>query len=136
MEVAMDILVIQENDPVPFTIVQVNGRINLGNVDRLVEKAQELFNQGVINLVIDLNNVPSITSAGLRGIHTIYKIFNKEYSNRGAKSNETGKKSSLVKIINPVSEVRRILSLVGFDNYIDIYNDLHSAVQAINSSVR
>ena len=63
---------------VPVTILRLADRINMGNTEQLVDKAKEVFANGARYLLIDLTNVPSMTSAGLRAIQIIYKLFEAE----------------------------------------------------------
>jgi len=59
---------------VPITVLHMDGRINLGNIDVLEKAAQEAYDAGARDVLLDLDNVPSLTSAGLRSIHWIYKM--------------------------------------------------------------
>jgi anti-anti-sigma regulatory factor len=132
----MDIDISHVQARVPVTIFRLKERINLGNTEQLVEKAREAFNNGTRYLLIDLTNVLSVTSAGLRAIQSIYKIFcseslsgNKEPT--GEKTASAIRESACLKIINPNPELRRILSLVGFDKYIEIFNTQQEALLAL-----
>ena len=61
----MDIIVCQEQARVPVTIFHLKDRINLGNVEQLIQKAQEAFANGARDLLIDLTNVPPSPAPGL-----------------------------------------------------------------------
>jgi anti-anti-sigma regulatory factor len=130
----MEIIVSQEQARVPVTIFRLKDRINLGNVEQLVQKTQEAFANGVRDLLIDLTHVPSITSAGLGAIHAIYKLLNGESSpGKGIASAGTSdaiRKASHLKILNPVPDVRRVLKIVGFDVFIDIFDNQQEALLA------
>jgi anti-anti-sigma regulatory factor len=130
----MEIIVCQEQARVPVTVFRLKDRINLGNVEQLIQKAQEAFANGVRDLLIDLTHVPSITSAGLGAIHAIYKLLNGESSSgkeiAGAGTSDATRKSSHLKILNPVPDVRRILKIVGFDAFIDVYDNQQEALLA------
>jgi anti-anti-sigma factor len=116
----MEIIVSQEQGRVPVTIFRLKERINLGNVEQLVGKARQVFDVGARDLLIDLAEVPSITSAGIGAIHAIYKLFN-----IGSMP-----KSPHVKLLSPTADVRRILTLVGFDAFIDIFDNQEEALKA------
>jgi anti-anti-sigma regulatory factor len=131
----MDMDISQVQARVPVAILRLNERINLSNTEQLVEKAQEIFANGMRFLLIDLTNVPSMTSAGLRAIQTIYKIFGSEPSSdikdsTGEKMEGSFQKSAHLKLLNPNPDLRRILNLVGFDNYIEIHDDQQKALLA------
>ena len=72
----MEILISHDQGRVPVTIFRLVGRINLGNVDELVKNARQAFDGGARDLLIDLGEVPTITSAGIRALTEIYKLFN------------------------------------------------------------
>jgi anti-anti-sigma factor len=66
----MQINISTQQGRVPITILQLNGDLDASNYTEPIQKAQELFAGGVRDLVIDLSNVPHISSAGLMAIHT------------------------------------------------------------------
>lgn len=120
-----------EQARVPVTLLHIDDRINLGNIDEFVGKAQALFDEGVRDLIIDLTDVPSITSAGLRGILTIYKLYNSKGSSSSPLiDQDIASGISHLRIVNPVKEVRRVLKLVGYDRYLGIYENLQDALKA------
>lgn len=116
----MEILVSHDQGRVPVTIFRLVGRINLGNVDELVRKARQEFDGGARDLLIDLGEVPTITSAGIRALTEIYKMFNPF----------SLPKSTHLKLLNPTVEVRRVLTLVGFDGLIDVFETRQEALDA------
>jgi anti-anti-sigma factor len=114
--------IVQEQARVPVTIFRLADRINLGNAEHLEEKAREAFANGVRYLLIDLTNVPSITSAGLRTLQIIYKLF------ETGVSSGISRRSTCLKLLNPTPELRRMLSLSGFDLFFDIYDNQQEAL--------
>jgi anti-anti-sigma factor len=130
----MDIRVSYERARVPVTIFQLKDRINLGTIGQLTEKAQEAFTNGTRDLIIDLTHVRSITSAGLRALSQIYKQLNGNITLRpmtlaGEIDGAQQRKSHLV-LLNPTPDVLKTLKIVGFDGFIDIYNDQQEALQS------
>jgi anti-anti-sigma factor len=122
----MEIIVEHAQARVPVTIFRLSDRINLGNADELEKKARHVFDAGAHYLLIDLTNVPSMTSAGLRTIQVIYKLFEHK-DDAGGKA--VGKSAHL-KLLNPNNDLRRVLELVGFEAYIDIYDTEKEALSA------
>lgn len=94
------------------SIVKINDRINLGNTDALRQLAESAHKNGATGLVLDLTATPSITSAGLRAVLSIYKLF-------GAEG---------LKLISPSPDVRRTLEIAGMASQIAIYDDLAAAL--------
>jgi anti-anti-sigma regulatory factor len=117
----------------PVTILHVMDRINLGNAGQLEEAARAAYQQGNRNLLIDLTEVPSITSAGLRAILVIYKLLGSERSNHvypdaNGLSPDQPAKSAYLKLLNVAPEVRKVLRIAGFEDYLEIYNDQDQAI--------
>jgi anti-anti-sigma factor len=117
----------------PVTVLHVQERINLGNADQLEQAARQAYQQGSRNLLIDLTNVPSITSAGLRAILVIYKLLGSERSNHAGSGTSSGSpdrqaKSAYLKLLNASPEVRKVLRMAGFEDYLEIYNDQDKAI--------
>ena len=123
----MDIVISQKQAGVPVTIFRVRERINLGNAEELVQKAQEAFAGGMRHLILDLSEVDSITSAGLRAIHRIYKLLEVKPASGEAVG---GCSSSYLKLVNPTPEVRRTMNIVGFDTFMDILDTEQAALAA------
>jgi anti-anti-sigma factor len=123
----------QVNGRQPVTILHVLDRINLGNVEQFEQAAREAYLQGNRNLLIDLTKVFSITSAGLRAILVIYQSLGNETSNHASAGVETGVpgrpvKSPYLKILNASPEVRKVLRIAGFEDYLEFYEKQDEAV--------
>ena len=118
---------------VPVTVLHVDGRINQGNSDVLERAAKDAYVKGGRHFLIDLNNVASLTSAGLRSIHWIYTMLSE--SPAGDKpaqdaSQSQKSKSPYMKLFTTSPHVLKVLNIAGFDQYIDTYQDLNEAIAA------
>jgi anti-anti-sigma factor len=120
----MDITISEEKGRVLVTVFQVAGRINLGNADELIRRAQKAYQEGTRNLVLDLSGVDSLTSAGLRAILTIMKLLETETTD----SSSPRGKSQHVKLISPTEYVLITIKTAGFDRYLEIHENLSEAV--------
>ena len=130
---SLNVTISETQGRVPITILHVDGRINLGNTDVLEQAAQEAYARGARDFLLDLNNVPSLTSAGLRSIHWIYKMVSQSPSGdesvQGATANQKSK-SLHIKLFTTSPQVLKVLQLAGFDLYIDTYQDQNEAIAA------
>jgi anti-anti-sigma factor len=106
----------QAQGRVPVTIFHIQDRINLGNATELEKIAKETFATGVRDLILDLTEMPSITSAGIRSVVVIYKMF----------STDDGKKH--VKLAGAAANIREILDIAGISQSIELYDSLEEAV--------
>ena len=129
----MEISVSQQQGRVPVTVLHIAGRINLGNASEVEQKAREIYQDGSRNMIIDLSEVESLTSAGLRAIHIVYKFF------RDAAPPETGNdaleerdptsiKSPYIKLAGASPDIRRVLKIAGFELFLETYDTVDEAV--------
>ena len=116
----MEIDMIEEQGRVPVTVLRVDGRIHMGSADELVKKVQEAHESGVNDLLLDLSGSPSITSAGLRAILSIYKLLGGVSAGAGP--------SGHFKLLSPTPDVLKVLRIAGFDRYLEIYEDRDAAL--------
>jgi hypothetical protein len=124
----------------PVAILHVLDRINLGNTNELELAARDAFQQGYHYILLDLTQVPSITSAGLRAILLIHRLLASESNNQtSVEENESPEsdplessptKSKYLKLLNASPEVLKVLTIAGFDAYLEFYNN---QTEAINS---
>src|SRR6185436_17988340 len=105
----------QAQGRVPVTIFRLQDRVNLGNFAELEETAQESYNNGTRDMVMDLGQTVSLTSIGIRAIVIIHKML----------ASDGGKH---LKIANPMSYIREMLDISGVTQYIEIYNTVDEAV--------
>ena len=122
---------------VPVMILHVDVRINLSNTDVLERAAKEAYVRGGRYFLLDLNNVSSLTSAGLRSIHWIYTMLSElpasgepAQSAQSAPSVSPGQKSKSphIKLFTTSPHILKVLNIAGFDLYIDTYRDLNDAI--------
>jgi anti-anti-sigma regulatory factor len=113
---------------VPVTVFHIKGRINLESADDLRQSAQDAHNKGARDLLLDMNDVLSLTSEGLRAVHYIYKLFLGEKG--GEETPGSLVKSEHFKLVNPPEGIRRVLNIAGFDTFIEVLEDLEEAVKS------
>jgi anti-anti-sigma factor len=102
---------------VPVTVLQLQDRLNMGNMAELEQAAREAYAAGGRNLLIDLSKAPSLTSAGIRTIITIYKMLKDP--------KDTG---NHLRLVCPTPYVRNVLEIAGLLEYIEVYENLDEAL--------
>ena len=117
---------------VPVAIFHIDGRLNLDTAEDLRDEARDAHEKGVTNLLLDMKDVKSLTSEGLRAIHFIYKLF-LEKSNAVDKKDSKGSagsviKSTHLKIVNPSVNIRQVINIAGFELFIDVLDDMDQAI--------
>ena len=116
---------------VSVTILQIDGRLNMSNSDDLEQAALRAYQQGARYMLLDLSRVLSVTSAGLRSIHAVYKMVSETSSQpAGEATSSQRSKSPYFKVLTTSPHVIKVLNIAGFDIYMDIYQDLQEAITA------
>jgi len=124
---------------VPVTIMQLIGNLDSSNYTEVIAKAQDVYDACVQDLLIDLSEVPYVSSAGLMSLHSVALIF----AGHSMKSKETGRPifrsinaqneqtvRQHVKLLSPQPDVEQVLEVVGLKQFLDIYTDLETAMQS------
>ncbi|MGE5463563.1 MAG: STAS domain-containing protein, partial [Syntrophothermus sp.] len=105
----IDVRIHQANEAI--AIMSVKGEINASNFIEVSDKAQELYMNPARNLIIDLSDVPDISSTGLAAIHKIALLYSGVPQNVKQDANPDFTHSSNarkhVKLLNPQPEVER-----------------------------
>lgn len=129
----MDITVSVEQGRVPVTVFRVKGEINVASYEQLQSQAQQAYANGVRDLLLDLAEVPYVSSAGIRALNGIFHLLR---SDSPAESDEAMRKgmsdgtfsSPHFKLLNPSRNVREALSMAGVDMFLAIHTDLKTAI--------
>jgi anti-anti-sigma regulatory factor len=116
----------------PIAILRLHDEINASNFVLVSDKAQELYMNPARNLIIDLSDVPSISSTGLAAIHKIALLYSGVPQNVQENANPDFTHSSNarkhVKLLNPQPEVDKTLESAGLKLFFKVFKDLESAL--------
>src|SRR5512138_2071758 len=121
----MNISVSEAQGNVPVTVIKLDGQLDGQNYQELIAKAQELYNSGTRDFLLDLSDLTYVSSAGLVALHSVALLARGEempdtsggwsaYRSVG-RSAEAGIQRH-VKLLNPRPEVMGVLDMVGFRN--------------------
>ncbi|SRR6266545_5258683 len=135
----MNISTSQAQGNVPVAIIKLDGQLDGQNYQQLIANAQELYNSGSRNFLLDLSDLTYISSAGLVALHSVALLARGEqlpdtesgwsaYRSMG-RSSEAGMQKH-VKLLNPRSEVMSVIDMVGFANVFEIFTNLDEAVNS------
>ncbi|MBE0672685.1 MAG: STAS domain-containing protein [Anaerolineales bacterium] len=135
----MQISFSKQQGNVPVTVMQLMGDIDASTYTDVINKAQEAYDEGARDLLIDLGKVPYVSSAGLMSLHTIVRIF----SGQSVQPKDGGRPSfrainreqdepmrAHVKLLNPQPAVEQVLDMVGLKLFFDIHTDLETALKS------
>ena len=125
----MHIRVAHEEGRVPITVFYVQGQINMGSTAQLEQLARAEYDEGMRNLLIDLSEASSLTSAGLRTLLVLYRLLDAPLS--GTRAAQL--KSSHLKLLNVPPNLQQVIQISGLDNFIDSYGDLPTAIASFGA---
>jgi len=130
MEISISIEQAQE----PIAVMHLTGELDASNFLDVVTKAQEIYEKPARNLIIDLSEVPYISSAGLVAIHKIALLYSgvpqqvEQNTRPDFTHSSTARKH--VKLLSPQPAVDQILDTAGMKLFFKVFNDLDSALKS------
>jgi len=133
----MEIIISQNQETSPVTIMQLQGALDGSSYEKFVTEAQNLYDAGTRNLILDMSELTFLSSAGLAGLHRIARIYRGEdrsiMEEGWAAIHAMGKErdsgfQNHVKLLNPSEKILDVLDTVGFKTFFEIYADIHPAM--------
>ncbi|MDP1546276.1 MAG: STAS domain-containing protein [Anaerolineales bacterium] len=121
------------------TIMHILGDVDSSSYTDVINKAQEAYDEGARNLLVDLSKVPYVSSAGLMAFHTVARIFTGQPvmakdgnrpSFRAIHPQEDGSAREHVKLLSPQPPVEQVLDMVGLAAFFKVFTDLETAVSS------
>ena len=120
----------------PIAVMRVKGEINASNFVLVTDKAQEIYQKPARNLIIDLSEVPGISSTGIAAIHNIALLYSGVPQNvqQDAQPDFTHSSNARkhVKLLNPQPEVDKSLEAAGLKLFFKVFKDLESTLASFN----
>lgn len=118
----------------PIAIMRIKGNIDASNFLDVVTKAQEMYKNPARDLILDLSEVPYISSAGLVAVHRIALLYSgmPQGAEEKARPHAThsGTARQHVKLLSPQPAVDQILETSGLKLFFQVFHDLEGAIQS------
>jgi anti-anti-sigma regulatory factor len=130
----MEISISIEQAKEPVAVMRLKGSLDASNFLEVVTKAQEIYQNPARDLIIDLSEVPFISSAGLVAIHKIALLYSgvpqgvEENTRPDATHNSSARRH--VKLLSPPLVVDQILETTGLKLFFKVFTDLDSALKS------
>jgi anti-anti-sigma factor len=129
----MEIKVSTQTGRVPVTVIHVDGNIDSMTYEAFLSRAEELMKAGARHMLIDLEHVPLVSSAGLRAFNNIFsrlRELSPDVSDEEMRDgiNAGTYKSPHLKLANPSNATRLALDTSGFSLFLDIAEDVGTGV--------
>jgi anti-sigma B factor antagonist len=102
------------------SIVSLNGALNARSAEEAKQKFRDLVEQGVAQVIVDLENVPFIDSSGLAALVSGLKTLGGEAAN--------------LKLAAPQSQARLLFELTMFDRVFEIHNSVDEALNSLEQA--
>ncbi|MDY6796723.1 MAG: STAS domain-containing protein [Actinomycetota bacterium] len=114
----MEITVSKIGDMDEIAVVRVSGVVDSETVDDFGETIDRVFKEGCYNIILDIEGLSYINTAGLS---IIADAFKKSSQSKGA-----------LKILKAGDAIRELLDVVRFTKIIDIFEEEEEAIQSFS----
>jgi anti-anti-sigma factor len=112
----MSLVQISHSNPVsPVTVFRLQERISLDNFAELEALTTNEYANGMRKLIIDLSEIPGLSSIGVRAIVVIHKILSADGGNP-------------LKIAAAPTPVKDVLQIAGITQFVELYDTVDAAV--------
>ena len=106
---------------VPVTVFRLRGWLDAQSEELLLEAARTSHDDGARFLLIDMSDLDTLTSAGMRALQKVYQIFTPP---------EDRFKVAHLKLCNAPPQIYNVLGITGFLQNIPMYESTDSAIQS------
>lgn len=124
---------------VPVSVMRLEGELDASNYEALIAQTQDLYAVGTRDLLLDLEKLEFVSSAGLVGLHRMALIMRGETMEdaeegwgafRGASRDidSAGSPEKHYKLLKPQPLVRKVLDTSGFSKVMPVFEDEETAV--------
>ena len=106
---------------VPVTILQVRGWLDAQSEEQLLAVARTAHEEGARYILINMSELDTITSAGIRSLQKIYQMYTPK---------EDRFKIAHLKLCNAPPQIYNVLGITGFLHNIPMYESLEAALES------
>lgn len=111
----------QVQGDVPVTVFHLRGWLDAQSEEQLLEAARTAHDGGARYLLIDMSDLDTLTSAGMRALQKVYQIFTPK---------EDHFKVAHLKLCNAPPQIYNVLGITGFLQNIPMYESMEAALQS------
>ena len=111
----------QVQGEVLITTFHLSGRLDINGEEDFVKWASDAYQAGARYLLLDMSEVTMLTSAGMRAIQKVYRMFTTE---------ESTLETSHLKMAAAPPPVYEPLQITGFLKTIPVFETVQSAIEA------
>src|SRR5512138_1932149 len=109
---------------VPVTVFHLRGWLDAQSEEQLLEGARNAYDAGARYLLIDMSELDTLTSAGMRALQKVYQIFTPK---------EDQFRLAHLKLCNAPPQIYNVLGITGFLHNIPMYESVDSALRSFGN---
>lgn len=109
---------------VPVTVLHIRGWLDAQSEELLLAAARIAYENGARYLLVDMSELDTLTSAGIRAIQKVYQMYTPK---------EEHMKVSHLKLCNAPPQIYNVLGITGFLHNVPMYESVSSAVEAFGN---
>ena len=121
----LKILVEQKQARVPITVFHIAGWLDAQSEPQFLEAARLAYDDGARFLLVDMNDLDTLTSAGMRAIQKVYQMYTPR---------EDHFKVAHLKLCNAPPQIYNVLGITGFLQNIPMYESLDDALETFSGN--
>ena len=121
MNSGLRISIDQAQADVPVTVFRLRGWLDAQSEDQLLEAARTSYDGGARYLLIDMSELDTLTSAGMRALQKVYQIYTPK---------EDQFRIAHLKLCNAPPQIYNVLGITGFLQNIPMYESMDTALQS------
>lgn len=106
---------------VPVTVFHLRGWLDAQSEEQLLAEARTAYDGGARYLLIDMSELDTLTSAGMRALQKVYQIFTPK---------EDQFRVAHLKLCNAPPQIYNVLGITGFLQNIPMYESMDAALQS------
>jgi len=111
---------------VPVMVFNVSGWLDAQSESQFVNAAQMAYDNGARYLLVDMRDLDTLTSAGIRALQKVYKMYT-------PKEDQENVNVARLKLCNAPPQVYNVLSETGFLHNIPMYESQDDALEAFGT---
>lgn len=116
---------------VSATVFHLKGHLHGATEQDLLDRARQAYEDGARYLLLDMSELDVLSSAGLRAIQNIFKLFTPDDDVEVMRQHgDEPYKSPYLKMVCAKPEIYYILNITGFLQNILIYNNISDATDS------
>jgi len=106
---------------VPVTVFHIRGWLDAQSEEEFLGAARTAHEGGARYLLVDMSELDTLTSAGIRAIQKVYQMYTPK---------EDHLKVSHLKLCNAPPQIYNVLGITGFLHNVPMYESMSAALEA------